>query len=567
MKKLSICLMAAATLMFGGQAGAQRYLTEVFNDAQITVTNDVEYGQNISVLATILAALQQQTPPPPDTIALRMDVYQPSQSVDTEDERPLIIYLPTGNFLPPVVNGAPTGSRKDSSCVNIAKQLAKRGYVCAVVEYRQGWNPVSTSQIVRTGTILNAAYRGQQDSKAAVRFFRADRATTNNYKIDPNRVALLGEGTGGYVAMAHAFLDKPWKISRLPGLGDDKFLRTQNPDSSVVDTNRVGNFDGTNNIPLNLMDFAMSGGDLLKVTGNVANNPGYPSNVQLVMNMGGALGDTSWLDAGQIPMIGIHAVRDPNAPHQIGDVIVPTTGDLVIPFASGAGFNLTRANEYGNNASFANVPYNDPITAIVESRYNQTIPFGPSTINTGTGKGLLPFILPEAPVYQNNHGSPWQFWSSTQTTAILPIPGTNPPVTTHQAGIQSNIFMAQGDAVGRQRAMQYIDTVQWYINPRIVCALDLPECDVVGISEVESAASLVEAFPNPARNAFSLRVKNNEANITAWTLIDPTGRVVATQQNIKEQQVQIARSGMASGLYLLKFDTTRGSGSTRVVFE
>lgn len=567
MKKLSFCLLAAATLMFGSQAGAQRYLTEVFTDAQITVSNDVEYAQNISVLATILAALQQQTPPPPDTIALRMDVYQPSQAVDTEDERPLIIYLPTGNFLPPVVNGAPTGSRKDSSCVNIAKQLAKRGYVCAVVEYRQGWNPVSTSQIVRTGTILNAAYRGQQDSKAAVRFFRADRATANNYKIDPNRVALLGEGTGGYVAMAHAFLDKPWKISRLPGLGDDKFLRTQNPDSSVVDTNRVGNFDGTNNIPLNLMDFALSGGDLLKVTGNVANNPGYPSNVQLVMNMGGALGDTSWLDAGQIPMIGIHAVRDPNAPHQIGDVIVPTTGDLVIPFASGAGFNLSRANEYGNNASFANVPYNDPITAIVESRYNQTIPFGPATINTGSGKGLLPFILPEAAVYQNNHGSPWQFWNSTQLTATLPIPGSNPPVTTHQAGIQSNIFMAQGDAVGRQRAMQYIDTVQWYINPRIVCALDLPECDVVGIRDVEAAASLVEAFPNPARTEFSLRVKNNEANITAWTLIDPTGRVVATQQNIKEQQVQIARSGMAAGLYLLKFETTRGSGSTRVVFE
>lgn len=567
MKKLSICLLAAASLLVGSKASAQRYLTEVFTDAQITITNDVQYAQNISVLATILAALQQQTPPPPDTIALRMDVYQPSQSVDTEDERPLIIYLPTGNFLPPVVNGAPTGSRKDSSCINIAKQFAKRGYVCAVVEYRQGWNPVSTSQVVRTGTILNAAYRGQQDSKAAVRFFRADRATTNNYKIDPNRVALLGEGTGGYVAMAHAFLDKPWKISRLPGLGDDKFLRTQNPDSSVVDTNRVGNFDGTNNIPLNLMDFALSGGDLLKVTGNVANNPGYPSDVQLVMNMGGALGDTSWLDPGQIPMIGIHAVRDPNAPHQIGDVIVPTTGDLVIPFASGAGFNLARANQYGNNASFANIQYNDPITAIVESRYNQNIPFGPATINTGSGKGLLPFILPEAPVFQNNHGSPWQFWSSTQTTAILPIPGTNPPVTTHQAGIQSNTFMAQGDAVGRQRALQYIDTVQQYVNPRIVCALDLPECDMVGIRNVEQTASAIEAYPNPARNEVNIRVKNPGASITAWTLIDPTGRVVATQQNIKEQQVLVSRKGLAAGLYLLKFETTNGSGSTRVVFE
>jgi hypothetical protein len=54
----------------------------------------------------------------------------------------------------------------------MAMQFAKRGYVCAIVEYRKGWNPVSPDQLVRTGTILNAAYKGQQDTKAAVRFFR-----------------------------------------------------------------------------------------------------------------------------------------------------------------------------------------------------------------------------------------------------------------------------------------------------------------------------------------------------------------------------------------------------------
>jgi hypothetical protein len=68
--------------------------------------------------------------------------------------------------------------------------------------------------------------------------------------------------------MAHAFLNSPDKIGRLPGLGGSKFLRTQNPDSSVIDTNRVGNFNGTNNIPLDLSAL-LTTGDLTKDSGNL----------------------------------------------------------------------------------------------------------------------------------------------------------------------------------------------------------------------------------------------------------------------------------------------------------
>jgi len=566
--KLSLAVVLGGISL---QANAQRYLTEVFTDAQITIQNDVQYGENLSIQNTILGALA--TPPqqiPPSILPLMMDVYYPTIADDNQAERPLVVYAPTGDFLPAGINGSPNGSRKDSSAVNMAKQFAKRGYVCAVVDYRLGWNPFSTDQIVRTGTILNAAYKGQQDTKAAVRFFRNDRATTNTYKIDPTRVVLFGEGTGGYVVMAHAFLDQPWKIGRLPGLGDDKFLRTQAPDSSVIDTMRIGNFDGTDAIDVNLIPFATSG-DFLKITGNVANNPSYSSEANMVINMGGALGDTSWLDAGQIPMIGIHAVRDPNAPHQIGDVIVPTTGDLVIPFASGAGFNLEKANSYDNNSSFATRIYPDPITAAVESHYGQSIPFAGSTINVGTGKGLLPFILPENTTYTLNHGSPWQFWNSNQATANYPVtvaPGVT--ITTHQASAASNPAMATSNEVGRSTGLTYIDTIQQYINPRIVCALNLAECglfEVESINDLNTASALVSAYPNPSNGNVTIRSIVGAGQLNSITLFDLTGRQVLAQSGLHTSSYQINRNDLTSGIYLVQVVTEKGRGTIKLILE
>lgn len=571
MKKLNTLLIAVLFIFCSSGINAQRYLNEVFTDAQIEQISNVTYGENYSVLGTILDALSGVNPPQlPSAINLRMDIYQPIIAQDTAARRPLIVYMPTGNFLPPVVNGAPTGSRRDSSAVNIARQMAKRGYVCAVIEYRQGWNPTSPLQLVRTSTILNAAYKGQQDSKAAVRFFRADAAATNTYKIDPDRVVLFGEGTGGYVALAHAYVDKPFKISRLPGFGDNKFLRTENPDSSVVDTSRVGNFDGTNNIPLNLSAFAQTG-DFTKVSGNIANNPSYSSAAQFVINMGGALGDPSWLEAGQIPMIGIHAVRDPNAPYQIGDVIVPTTGDIVIPFASGAGYNLTRANELGNNASFATLPFSDPITSIVEARYGQNIGFGGEQIAVGNGKGLLPFILAENPVRMFNHGSPWQFWNSNQPEAMAIVPGSNPPISAHNASKLSNPFMNEtsggSNELGRSTALSYIDTVQRYIQPRLVCALGLAQCaDVVSVKEIP-ANDIVSVYPNPSNDFVNVTVKPGNGTISAYEMIDVTGKLVKSVNRINEYQLFVSRDNLPSGLYLLRVQTAKGFSTQRVIFE
>ena len=90
------------------------------------------------------------------------DIYEPIG--DTLTNRPVIIVSHTGSFLPPVANGQPTGSIKDSSIVEQCNRWAKKGYVAVAMGNRLGWNPLSTDQNVRTSTLLQA-YRGIQDAK------------------------------------------------------------------------------------------------------------------------------------------------------------------------------------------------------------------------------------------------------------------------------------------------------------------------------------------------------------------------------------------------------------------
>ena len=70
-----------------------------------------------------------------------------------------------------------------------------------------GWNPLAGTQVERTYQLINAAYRGVQDARTAARFFRMNAAEMGNeYGIDPDKVAMFGDGTGGYITLASATL-------------------------------------------------------------------------------------------------------------------------------------------------------------------------------------------------------------------------------------------------------------------------------------------------------------------------------------------------------------------------
>ena len=123
-----------------------RYMDEVFCD--IDIESDVVYGNNI----TVLPLLQGGAPAPED---LEMDIYMPSG--DSATDRPVVMILHTGSFLPAVANGQATGDKTDNATVEQCKAFAKKGYVAVALNYRLGWNPISENEDVRRSTLIQAA--------------------------------------------------------------------------------------------------------------------------------------------------------------------------------------------------------------------------------------------------------------------------------------------------------------------------------------------------------------------------------------------------------------------------
>ena len=167
----------------------QRYVDEVFTDADITVLPGVIYGINFSQY--VPAAFGG-----PQVIPQYHDIYMPDTSIDTETARPVVILFHTGSFLPRGL-ASPMGNEKDSAVVEIARRFAKRGFVAISASYRLGWLANSTNLDLRRGTNLAAVYSSVQDAKACVRATRGRALVNNAWRMDPNFIALMGVGSGG----------------------------------------------------------------------------------------------------------------------------------------------------------------------------------------------------------------------------------------------------------------------------------------------------------------------------------------------------------------------------------
>ena len=114
-KHLHFILLIIFALNFSFISSQQRYLNEIFSD--VDVTSDVVYGTNITVFPTLLG----QSPAQQD---LLMDIYTPAN--DTVINRPVVIMLHTGSFLPAVLNGQATGGKDDNAIVAQCERFAKK---------------------------------------------------------------------------------------------------------------------------------------------------------------------------------------------------------------------------------------------------------------------------------------------------------------------------------------------------------------------------------------------------------------------------------------------------------
>lgn len=504
MKKKLLVLGTMMIATFSSLLAQTRYCDEVFSG--VSVTDSVVYATN-----KIYFPFPTGIPPQGD---LYMELYQPVG--DTATARPLAIVLHTGSFLPQPYNQGVTGSRKDSNIVETCKRFARRGFVAAAVSYRLGWNPLTSDQDVRTSTLLKAVYRAVQDVRSSVRYFRKDAATSNNYKIDPNKIIIMGYGSGGYIALASATLDK-WEEVTLP-----KFLDA-NTALPYVDTTIMGNFWGLGGNP----DY------------NMDNHAGYSSDVNLIINAGGALGDSTWLEAGDVPMVGFHVVGDPFAPYTEGMVIVPTTGGNVV-YVSGTYDVILRCNNptYGNNnAIFTNPPFIDPLTVKANS------------MNNGL-EGLYPLNLSN-PATQ---AGPWEWWDPTNA------------VTKWGQTVVDNALATNPD-MSKNKAMAYIDTIIGYSIPRVVRVFGLDNCPgTVGIAE-NNAKTTTKIFPNPTAESVQTSTAAGQGTITEVFIYDNTGRLVKQVSNLRNQEYSLNVKDLPKGVYQMKVNTTMGESNHKLVIE
>ncbi|WP_299455568.1 carboxylesterase family protein [uncultured Microscilla sp.] len=187
---LSLVLLLSSTVW-----SQQRYLDEVF--ANVSETQNVRFSTQVPQpkkgggwYATISAGLPINVKEH-DTYNrdLYMDIFQPFG--DTKVKRPVFIVCFGGGFV--------IGNRKYGDIRDLAISMAKRGYVTAAIDYRLGMN------VFDEGAALRAVYRGVQDGRSAVRYFRAN---AERLGIDPDQIFLAGHSAGGFIALQNAYLDR-----------------------------------------------------------------------------------------------------------------------------------------------------------------------------------------------------------------------------------------------------------------------------------------------------------------------------------------------------------------------
>ena len=230
-----------------GCSTSARY-TEVKYETKMTT---VTYGSNFNTNGT--------------PIELKMDVYEPIN--DDNDKRPVIIWAFGGAFI--------SGSRADMR--GLAEQYAKKGYVAATIDYRllQSFFPIDST------IVLDIAIKAASDMKAAVRHFRKDAATVNQFKVDPELIMVGGISAGAITAL------------------------------------QAGIFRSNNTTDPYINSFLANNGGIEGNSGD-AENLKYSSKVKAIINFSGAIYRLNFLDADDPEILSFHGDNDEVVPYDRG---------------------------------------------------------------------------------------------------------------------------------------------------------------------------------------------------------------------------------------------------------
>lgn len=197
----------------------------------------------------------------------QMDIYEPVG--DTQADRPLIILAHGGAFL--------AGSKTNPTMVDAGNYFAQRGYVVASMQYTLTNNIFS---LIDSLAIIDIVIQAVGDGKAAVRYFRQDAATSNQYRIDTDKIFIGGSSAGAVLGL------------------------------------HLGHLDEYDILPAHIQTIVDQYGGIEGDRGNF----GYSSKVAGILSWAGGINITSLLNQSSPPTFSAHGDADGTVPYYCDDV-------------------------------------------------------------------------------------------------------------------------------------------------------------------------------------------------------------------------------------------------------
>tara|TARA_B100002051_G_C16737539_1_gene642172 strand:+ start:2161 stop:3300 length:1140 start_codon:yes stop_codon:yes gene_type:complete len=233
-----------------------RYMDPLFG---VEVSYGVEYGENVNE-EFLFGNEYDQT--------LYMDIYEPVG--DILEDRPLIFFMFGGSFV--------GGSRDSGYMVELCNSYASMGYVAVAIDYRLTPNLIFEANAQKA---YEAVIKGIHDLKAAIRYFRMNDELYNDFRIDSDRIFVGGVSAGAIASLNAVYINQE---SEALSLVSQEYLDS------------VGGIEGN------------------------SGNPGYSSQAHGIVNFCGAIGDYSWIEQGDVPIVGMHGDQDGTVPYSDNSV-------------------------------------------------------------------------------------------------------------------------------------------------------------------------------------------------------------------------------------------------------
>ncbi len=474
-----------------------RYITSQYSAEQIG--SDVIYG-SAPALTSPYQGESSTT-----NFDLKMHIFQPQG--DTLSRRPVLIVAHGGGFI--------MGEKEHDDMLAFCDSFARKGYVTATIQYRQGMNVISEISAAR------AVYRGLQDSRAAIRFIREKAA---DYNIDTNHVYFLGSSAGAFMALHNLYMNE----------------ESERPAYSYQ----------TTGAPPYYLD---SGPDLggLDATGNSYSHNAQPN---AIISLWGALADTSLIKEG-----------DPQSPV----LLVHGTADNYVYFNVGKPFGLTTLPAtYGSNPvsqKLENMGF-DHETYFVAGAKHEFYGVTNGTWNDDGPNVYWDTVVTKVTQFLYKHHKPTAFFSS--------VVDSNSAAFTDNSSGATRWVWDFGDSTSsyeKNPVHEYSQNGTYRVMLSVYNEIDSWDTlsQVIEISDIATDVeneqiinprkfSLSQNYPNPFNPVTTIRYNlatNTQVEITVYNIIgEKVAVLVQGYQKAGSYSVNFNGASLPSGVYLYKLN-------------